>query len=362
LCRSTTNLLVHCRGGCKREDVMKTTKKWIILGIGMFLVYFSFFVNIGHTAESVIKLDFASFYPATHRVGIILEEWSKDMGKRTNGRIQINYYPGETLMPQPQTYDSVAKGIADIGTGAFAFLKGRAPLTEVLDLPLGVKSSVMANRLANAYYQAFKPKELDDTHILILKVPGPQILHTKKPIRKLEDVKGLKIRVTGGVGVSVVQALGAIPISMPIGDTYDALQKGAVDGLITPVEALVTFKFGDVVTHTLNTSVFSVNGYLTFNKTKWNSLPSDIRTIIEASIPALLEKIGTTFDAIDGEALKSLVSKGHTVTTLPKNEEDKWQNAMQPILQQYVKENTAKGLPAAEALKFCQDWLKKNQK
>jgi TRAP-type transport system periplasmic protein len=338
-------------------------KRWVIACIS-FAFCLSLFVGIGHTADSVIKLDFASFYPATHKVGMVFEEWAKDMEKRTSGRVRVNYYPGETLMPLPQTYDSVVKGVADIGTGAFAFFKGRFPLTEVLDQPIGIKDSVSANRMGTAYVQTFKPKELDDSKLLTIISTGPQLLHMRKPISKLDDLKGLKIRCTGGVAVSVVQALGATPISIPIGDVYDALQKGVIDGVLTPAEALVSFKLGDVVKYTVNNyqAAYSVAGFVIMNKAKWNSLPPDLQKIIDGSTDELREKVAKTFDAMDEESKKTVVSKGHKLITLTQSEEDKWVKAIQPILDGYVKDKAAKGLPAAETLKFCQDWLKKNQK
>src|SRR3974390_1106358 len=85
--------------------------------------------------EQVIRLKISDVFPAPHRVGMLHDRWGKDLEKATNGRVKVNFFPGRTLTPPAQTYDSVVKGIADIGTGVFSYTRGKFPLTEVIDLP-----------------------------------------------------------------------------------------------------------------------------------------------------------------------------------------------------------------------------------
>ena len=160
--------------------------------------------------------------PAPTAGSINSSEWSKEIEKRTNGKVKINYYSGGTLMPAPQTYDSIVKGIADIGFSIMSYTRGKFPLTEVIDLPLGYKSGYTATKLINAYYAKFRPKEFDETKVLYLHAHGPGILNTKKPVYKLEDLKGMKIRSTG-LSSKIAQSLGAAPVGMPIPETYYAL-------------------------------------------------------------------------------------------------------------------------------------------
>ena len=73
--------------------------------------------------------------------------------KRTNGRVKPTYYPGGILTPPAQTFDSVMRGIADIGFSMASFSKGRFPLTEVVDLPVGYASATQATRLVRRILQ-----------------------------------------------------------------------------------------------------------------------------------------------------------------------------------------------------------------
>ena len=204
------------------------------------------------------------------------------------------------LTPAAQTYDSVVKGIADIGLSCEAYTRGKFPLTEAVDLPLGYKSGYAATKMINAFYAKFKPKEYDETHVLYLHAHGPGIVHTKKPVNKLEDMKGLKIRSTG-LSAKLAQALGAAPVGMPMTESYDSLSKGVADGILCPEEALEGFKLGEVIAYTTEDypAAYSTAFFVVMNKAKWNSLPKDIQGIIEQVNTEWIEKTGKNWDAID---------------------------------------------------------------
>ena len=147
------------------------------------------------------------------------------MEKRTNGRVKITMFPGGTLIPSPQAYDGVIKGIADIAMSFQGFTRGRFPLTEVIDLPLAWKSGMSATRIINELYEKFQPKEYNDVKVMYLHAHGPGLFHTRnKQVNKLEDMKGLKIRTSGSLA-PIAASLGAAPVAMPMGETYDAIAR-----------------------------------------------------------------------------------------------------------------------------------------
>ncbi len=308
-----------------------------------------------------IKLTYSIFFPATHGHTLLATEWAKEVEKRTNGQVKINIFPGATLTPPEQTYDAVVKGIADIGMAVLSYTKGRFPMSEVIDLPLGYKSGLQATRLANAYLQKFQPKELSDVKILYLHAHGPGILHTKTPVEKLEDLKGLKIRCSG-TSAKVVSALGATPVAMPQNESYDALQKGVVDGLMTPIESLKGWKFAEVVKYTTQNfgSAYTLGFFVAMNKKKWDSLGPELQKIIEQVDQEWIDKTGKAWDDFDKIGTEFTLSMGNKIIPLSKEEDARWVKQVQPVLEEYVAAMRAKGLPGAEALKFCQDFLKAN--
>jgi TRAP-type C4-dicarboxylate transport system substrate-binding protein len=234
---------------------------------------------------------------------------------------------------------------------------------EVIDLPLGYKSAGVPTRLINAYYKKFKPKELDDVKILILEAHGPGALNTRKPVSKLEDLKGMKIRAHN-ISAKIVTALGGAPVGLPITDTYDALSKGVVEGVMLEKGGVYNWKLGEVVKYTVECAAtgYSTSFYTVMNKDKWNSLPKDIQVIIDKLDEEWIDKAMNRWIVWDDMGKTELQKMGNTLTTLSKEESDRWSARTKPVIDTWVKEANAKGMAGDEILKFCLDWLKANQK
>lgn len=319
------------------------------------------FVAVFAAQAASVTMNYSLPWPATHGNTILATEWAKEVEKRTNGAIKIQTFPAGTLTPLDQTYDGVVKGICDIGLSVVSYVKGRFPLSEVIDLPLGYTSGLQATRLANAYFEKFKPKEFEDVKMLYLHAHGPGLLLSKTPVNKLEDMKGMKIRCTG-TSLRVAAALGGTPVAMPQSETYDALQKGVVAGVLSPMETLQGWKFAEVVKSVTEdySTAYTLLFFTAMNKKKWDSLPKDVQDTVEKINQEWIEKSGQQWDKIDKDGKEYGLSKGITFIKLPKDEGERWVKAVQPVLEEYVKTMEGKGLPGKEALTFCQEWLKKN--
>ncbi len=332
------------------------------LFICLSVVGFSFFISPAFGQVKPIDLSYSNFFPPMHKHAIITVEWAKEIEKRTNGMVRITVHTGGTITPADKCYDGVVKGISDIGLSCFSYTMGKFPLTEVVDLPLGSKSGVAATKLINAYYERFKPKELNEVKVMYLHGHGPGILHSKYAVKKLEDVKGLKIRSTG-MSAKIVTALGGVPVAMPMPETYDALRRGVVDGTLNPQEALQGFKFGEVVKFTTEDwgASYSIGFFIVMNKDKWNDLPTDIQKIIEKINEEWMEKTGRLWDQIEKEGKDFSLKLGNQFISLSTAENDRWARAVRPIHDDYVKRMKEKGLPGEEAFKFCLETLNKIQ-
>jgi len=319
---------------------------------------FSFSFSNAWAQTRPIELSYSIFFPAPHKNTVLAGEWAKEIEKRANGRVKITIFPGGTLTPADKCYDGVEKGISDIGMTVMSYTMGKFPLTEVIDLPLGYKNGLGATKLINAYYRQFKPKEFEGTQVMYFHAHGPGILHTKKAVYKLEDLKGMKIRCTG-MAAKVVKALGGVPVAMPMGETYDALNRGVVDGSMAPQEALQGWKWGEVVKFTTDSfgAAYSTGFIVTTNKDKWKALPQDLKAIIEKVNEEWIEKSGKNWDEIEKAGREFTLKLGNKIISLSKEENERWAKAVQPILGDYVNSMKAKSLPGEEALKFCLEQL-----
>ena len=330
---------------------------WVIIGVVMcaFLL-----TSVPCQAqEKVVKLRYSNLFPPAHAISKLTEEWCKEVEKRTNGRVKITYFPGSTLAPPMQAYDSTAKGIADIAQNLLAYSPGRLPLSEVLQLPLGYTSGYQATKLANEYYKKFKPKEFDDVKVMYLHGIAPGIFHTKKVISSVDEIKGLRIKANTE-NADIVTALGGAPVTMPITETYDALQKGLCEGILLPTESLKGWRFAEVVKTSLenNGVSYMTSMYVVMNKAKWNSLSKEDQQVIEKINEEWIEKQGKLWNQLDKEAKEYAMQKGVKFVRASKEEEAKTSAKMKPIQEKYAKTMKAKGLPGDEALKFCLDYIK----
>jgi TRAP-type C4-dicarboxylate transport system substrate-binding protein len=228
-------------------------------------------------------------------------------------------------------------------------------------MPLGYKSGMAATKLANEFVAKFKPKELNDVKVMYVMGYGPAMIHTKKPVNKLEDLKGMKIRGTGTTA-RIIQALGASAVGMPMPDTYDALSKGVVEGVVCPIEALEGWRLGEVTNYSIKSPVANSGCmFVVMNKDTWKGLPADVQQTIEKINQEWIPKTGAVWDEIDKSGYEFVAKKNHKVTTPDAQEQAKWVAAVKPLLDDYISRTKAKGLPGEESVKFCQDWLKANQ-
>jgi TRAP-type transport system periplasmic protein len=321
-----------------------------------------FAIFAASSAFGQVKLNYSNFFPAPHKNSQLAEEWAKEIAKRTNGKVQITLFHGGTLTPSDKCYDGVVKGISDIGMSVLSYTMGRFPLSEVLDLPLGSRTAAAATRMVNDYYNKFKPKELDDVKVMYLHAHGPALLHTKTAVNKLEDLKGMKIRGTGTTA-AVAKHLGATPVAMPMPDSYDAISRGVVEGIVCPMEALQGWKLGEVIKFTTQdfSAAYNMAFFVVMNKGKWNSLPPDVQKVIDQINEEWIVKVGQGWDEIDKAGIEFAQKLGTKVIPLSKEEDARWAKAVAPMFDEYVKDKKAKGLPADEALKFCQERMKQLQ-
>jgi len=313
--------------------------------------------------DKPITLRYSTMFPVSHKHAVLSDEWCKEVEKRTNGRVKAQHFPGGTLTSPPTTYESINKGVIDIGLCVLGYTMGKFPLSDVLAYPLGIPSGYAATKLSNEYYAKFKPAEFNDVKVLYLQANGPGIMHTTKPVATLDDMKGLKIRTFGPV-TAFISNLGAAPVAMPMGDSYDAISRGVVDGIYAPYEALLGWKLGEVVKYSIENYGSSYSGVqmVAMNKAKWESLPPDIKKTIDGINAEWIEKQGKMWDEIDSAGKDFTVKRGNKIIKLSPEEDKKWAAKAQPMIDEYIQKMKEKGLPGEEVVKFYSERLKAYQK
>jgi TRAP-type C4-dicarboxylate transport system substrate-binding protein len=301
---------------------------------------------------------YSVFFPPTHVQAQLAEAWAKEIQTRSNGRIKITVFPGGALTAADQCYEGVLTGRSDIGMSMLAYTRGRFPLLEMLDLPVGYPDGVTATKIANLVYNTWLPAETANTQVMYLHAHGPGILASKKPIRTLADLPGLKIRATG-FSAKIVESLGASPISMPQGETYEALEKGVVDATFCPIETLKGWKQGEVIKHVTDSSCvgYTTTCFVTMNKKRWDALPEELRQVIREVNGEWETKHGQAWNDADEAGLAFVRELGHEVIPLGAEEQEAWRKKVEPLLADSAAKVDQKGLPGTDALKAIQGYV-----
>ncbi|MDA3955274.1 TRAP transporter substrate-binding protein [Oceanispirochaeta sp.] len=309
--------------------------------------------------KEVYNLNYAVFFPASHLQAQTAEAWAEEVGKRTDGQVKITLFPGGTLTAAAQTYEAVVSGVADIGMSVFAYTRGRFPLLEGLDLPVGYPDGVTATKIANAMVKKYEPAELSDVHVLYLHAHGPGILASRNEVRTPADIASMKVRATG-LSAKIVTALGGTPISMSQGETYEALQKGVVDATFCPIETLKGWKQGEVIDYVVDTKSigYTTTMFVVMNKAKWDALPENLQTIMDEVSDEWIYKQGEAWDESDRQGEAFVKDLGKTFISLSDGDNKALIAAMNPIYEEYTAAAAEKGLPGEAFLADIRDMLK----
>lgn len=238
------------------------------------------------TAVEVINLKYADQNAETGWVGEnAANPWLDMVEEATDGQVKIERFFGQTLFTGADTWESLKAGIADLAWCMHQYWGGLTPLAEVVTLPfMPFESSEQAGGITWTLYEEFPSiaEQFSDNHPVALWASTPFYLATTdKAVRTPEDIKGLKIRALGGPPTLLIEALGGVAVGMPMPDTYQALQTGTLDGILTNWESLYSFRHYEVCKYMtlvpFHAGLFGVS----FNNNSWNGLPDDVKADIE---------------------------------------------------------------------------------
>jgi TRAP-type C4-dicarboxylate transport system substrate-binding protein len=316
----------------------------------VFLVLVLLFLCSTYASAEVVKLKFANYFPPMHMNSVMMGKYCAELSQKLAGKVELTQYTGGTLLTAPKIGPGIASGIADLGLTNLAYTRGRFPVMEIMDLPLGFPSAWIAGHVANDFYNKFKPKDFDDYHLLMLSTSPINVVQTvKSPVRKLKQVQGLKLRGTGRLG-DTVKALGGTPIPLETPDLYDALKRGVAQGALLPLETLKGFKTGEVIRYV--TASWQIGSCYTFyvamNKKTWDSLPPDVQKVIDDFSKEFTERWTVEWNKIDIGGREYFLLEGGWIVNIPKDEVAGWIKAVQPCVEDYKKDLISKGHSASE--------------
>lgn len=313
-------------------------------------------VSSSTAAFADVKLTLSDWMPSSHPLSKeIIGGWAKKVAEVTEGRVTVNVLAKALGHPKIH-YDIAKNGLADITYSVHGYTPGRFLLTKVAEFPLGGKTSEAQSvaywRVYNKYFA--KAGEHKDVKLLGLFTHGPGMVHnSKRPIVKIEDFEGLKLRVGGGVLNQVATTLGAVPLLQPASKAYELLSHGVADGTMNPMDALLGFKIIDIVKNStiVPGGFYNLSFFLVMNKDRWNEISKKDQAAIESvSGEAFAVAAGKVWDRIANEALVAAKENGNTLTYASDEFISNLKEKTAPIEAEWIKEADAKGVDATAAL------------
>jgi TRAP-type C4-dicarboxylate transport system substrate-binding protein len=297
-----------------------------------------------------IKLSYANFPPAPTFPCVQMERWKTEVEKRTGGKVQVNTFPGGTLLGAKAMMDGVIAGQADIGNLCMAYQPGRFLVTNATGLPVGIPDARTGSLALLDLYKKYKPEAFAKVKVLAMFTTAPTNIMSKIPIRTLGDIKGVDLRGSGGAA-QVLAAWGANPVGMPMPATPEALQKGVVKGLLSSLETMKDFKFAEMCRYVTMTNTAIYPFAVVMNMDSWNALPKDVQKVMDDLI---VEQSEWTGNYMDAHVKKSIEwsKKTHNVEFIDLDHTQKayWDQRLKPISDKWIKDAQAKGLPAEEII------------
>jgi TRAP-type C4-dicarboxylate transport system substrate-binding protein len=289
---------------------------------------------VGTAGAQTITLKYSDLFPAQYPFGRLTQQYAEAIKKATNGQVQIEVFPSGALTPPAQCYEGVIQGLSDICQAVLAYTPGRFPLMSVIDLPGYPVNGHVTTQMANRIHDAFKPAEFNAVQILYFHAHPPgHLLTVDKVVKTLADLKGLRIRSTG-LSAEIITALGAVPVSMPITQTYEPLRRKVVDGTDGSLNTLRYYRFAEVTNFSTQSNVV---GYVStfvvaMNKQKWDALSAEAKKAFQAVNAEFVQKAAELWNEIELDGYKFAKDKGHTFIALPADEEKRWQDAVLPVV------------------------------
>lgn len=277
---------------------------------------------------------------------------AEDLIEETDGRLTLEFYPSNTLGDAGSQYDMAVTREADIALSVHGYSPGRFPLVTVMEMPFLVESAEHGSEILMHLYKEFPElqEEHADTHPLFLYTSEPSQLISKDiKIESPEDMQGLRVRSPSPVGNEILETLGATPISMPMNDVYEALDRGIIDAALVSYEPLYGFALHEVANYiTIGdfsaTPFFSVMNHRTFN----NLSKEDQQVITDLTGIELAKKAGRAYDE-DGEiGLQAAIDGGAELIYLEGELLKQWEEALEPMVEKWIVERTKEGYPAQE--------------
>lgn len=319
-------------------------------------------------APQEIKLTVLSGYSAKASwVRVFKGYWMPEVNKRLakSGKYKINFNEAFGTVVKPRgEFEATRQGLGDIGLVVSVFHADKVPLTSVSFVTPFVTTDLELNaRVYDKLTYKF-PKMLGNWDKFNMKFLGHMgviksyVLMSRKPIKTIADVKGIKV-VGAGLNLRWLEGLGATGIPSALTKFYNQAQTGVADAMIVWPDAVRAFKLCEVAPYMLRADLGGVTSFaVAVNKRAWAKLPKEVQDVMSAVTPDYRDELARQTSDGHAKGLEACKAQGGTITVLDKAERDKWAKILPPIAKQWAQAADKQGLPGTAVLKAYMDEMR----
>lgn len=345
---------------------MNRCGKWIFGAMATVILMIGMICQAETAAakDDVVTLRFSSHMSPTNRqVANVVKPWAKMVEDESKGRIKFKVFAGGVLHGANDGFK--AAGTADITdfTHAYpSYVPGNFYLNHGTGLPFLYPNAYVGSLVCEELYNQYLKKEYEGMGVYLMSyqvTANYQIVTRSKPVKTLEDLKGLKIRSAGGLANDFLVSVGAIPVALPAVEAYSALQTGLLDGVLTNAIDIISNRLYEITKYMTVTDATTVPVATCMNKKTFNALPKDLRLLVynnNRKYPQIMA------EAYEKGVMEDVKKTGMTVVTLSDKEKARFTEAAKKLEDKFIADNEAKGLPAKAFMKDLRTLVKKYEK
>ncbi len=302
-------------------------------------------------AAAAEKIRFSTWHPPLSReTTTVWTPMLEQIRRQSGGTLDYQLFAGGALGKAPAHYDIVKNGLSDMGYFTATFTPGRFPLSDVLSLAAWVDGKDLAVDIGRAVYERVLQEEFHDVQVIELNGCIQSFLWTRRPIGRMEELRGMKIRTPGGHQSQYIRALGGEPIFMSPGDVYLALESGTIDGIVTCPPVILAFKLQEVLRYGLITTFGCVSEGVVMNRRSWERLDENQRRVIVAVASNPFRSTGGLTRSEYPRMMAEIERAGVRTVELSRTEAGRWFERFQEVTRRWADELEARGLPGRRAV------------
>jgi len=335
------------------DTVIDATRRTLLATLAGTALAAPFLAGRRVSMKEPITLRYTAHVPRSH--GLYTRAFlpfAEMVERETAGRLRLQAFTDRLLHGPIDGFKAAVTGITDYTHAYVTYQPGSFKLLHAPQLPFLFATPQVGSLVVEELYPRFFKAEYERMGVYVAHCDctSPYNIISKRPVRRLEDLRGMKIRVTGGLTADIYHELGAVPVSIAAAEIYPAFQRGVLDAVTLSLLDMVAYRLQEIGRYYTRADINVVLLHYCLNRRAFDALPSDLRHAfyrllrIRSQIAVQNYYSGPAHQ----RAFEMLLASGVEVVELSEEERARWRDRVTPLRQRYIARYEGEGLPAGE--------------